>query len=109
MTGTASRIAGRDGRLIEMEVGCDALRWLKARRKRMNQAAESTATTTFVVRFWREWSGAEARWRGRIEHVQSGRRADFLCLDDMLDFLQRMGVTFARPTDDYRHETSASL
>ena len=64
----------------------------------LNQpSAETTATTTFVVRFWREWSGAEARWRGRIEHVQSGQRADFLYLDDMLRFLRQMGVTL-RPT-----------
>ena len=62
-------------------------------------SAETTATTTFVVRFWREWSGAESRWRGRIEHVQSGQRADFLYLDDMLRFLRQMGVNFAQLTD----------
>lgn len=75
----------------------------------MNQpSGGTTATTTFVVRFWREWTGTESRWRGRIEHVQSGQRADFLRLDDMLDFLQRMGVAIAQPTDDER-ETSTSL
>ena len=74
----------------------------------MNQpTAETTATTTFVVRFWREWSGAEARWRGRIEHVQSGQQADFLYLDDMLRFLRQMGVTFGQLTDSGEHETSA--
>ena len=62
----------------------------------MNQpSAETTATTTFVVRFWREWTGAESRWRGRVEHVQSGQQADFLYLDDMLRFLRQMGVTLA--------------
>ena len=30
--------------------------------------------STFVVRFWQEWSAAGARWRGRVEHVQSGER-----------------------------------
>ena len=67
----------------------------------MNQSSSgTTATTTFVVRFWREWTGAEARWRGRIEHVPSGRRADFLAIDEMLDFLRQMGITIAahRPT-----------
>jgi hypothetical protein len=75
----------------------------------MNQpSAETTATSTFVVRFWREWTGTESRWRGRIEHVQSGRRADFLCLDDMLGFLQQMGVAFARLTDDDEYGRSTS-
>ena len=74
----------------------------------MNQpSAETTTTTTFVVRFWREWTGAEARWRGRIEHVQSGQRQDFLYLDDMLRFLRQMGVTFGQLTDNDEHETSA--
>ena len=66
-------------------------------------SAETTSTTTFVLRFWREWTGTESRWRGRIEHVQSGRRADFLHLDDMLDFLQQTGVAFARLADDDEH------
>jgi hypothetical protein len=61
----------------------------------MNESpAGTTATTTLVVRFWREWSGTEARWRGRIEHVQSGRHMDFLHLVDMLGFLRQIGVTF---------------
>jgi hypothetical protein len=75
----------------------------------MNQpTAETTATTTFVVRFWREWSGVESRWRGRIEHVQGGQRADFLYLDDMLRFLRQMGVTLGQLTDDDEHKPSVS-
>ena len=59
----------------------------------MNQPpAEATTTKTFVVRFWHEYSDTESRWRGRVEHVQSGRRQDFLSLEEMLDFLQQMGV-----------------
>jgi hypothetical protein len=74
----------------------------------MNQpSVGTTATTTFVVRFWREWTGAEARWRGRIEHVQSGRRMDFLSLNDMLCFMQQMGVTLAQLADNDEHETPA--
>ena len=48
--------------------------------------------STFVVRFWREWSAAGPRWRGRIEHVQSGQSAAFLGLDGMLDFVRRFGA-----------------
>jgi hypothetical protein len=42
--------------------------------------------STFVVRFWREWLAAGSRWRGHIEHVQSGKSAAFLDLEGMLDF-----------------------
>jgi len=48
--------------------------------------------STFVVRFWQEWSAAGSRWRGRIEHVQSGESAAFLDVDGMLDFVRRVGV-----------------
>jgi hypothetical protein len=45
---------------------------------------------TFVVRFWREWSAAGPRWRGRIEHVQSGESATFLGLNAVLDCVRRL-------------------
>jgi hypothetical protein len=48
--------------------------------------------STFVVRFWQEWSAAGSRWRGHIEHVQSGESAAFLDVDGMLDFVRRIGV-----------------
>jgi hypothetical protein len=48
--------------------------------------------STFVVRFWREWSVSGARWRGRIEHVESGASVAFLDLGGMLAFLGRFGV-----------------
>ncbi len=49
-------------------------------------------TSTFVVRFWQEWSAAGSRWRGRIEHVQSRESATFLNLTGLLDFVRRIGV-----------------
>jgi hypothetical protein len=48
--------------------------------------------STFVVRFWQEWSAAGPRWRGHIEHVQSGESIAFLSLDGMLDFVRRFGI-----------------
>ena len=57
----------------------------------MSQPSAGT-TTTFVVRFWREWTGAKSRWRGRVEHVQSGQQASFLKIDDLLDFFERFGI-----------------
>jgi hypothetical protein len=52
---------------------------------------------TFVVRFWRETSAGELRWRGQIEHPQSGERASFVELEAMLDFLHHYGIEQGRP------------
>lgn len=52
---------------------------------------------TFIVRFWRETSAVGGRWRGRIEHVQSGQSAAFLDLETMLDFLRRFGFEATNP------------
>ena len=59
--------------------------------------------STFVVRVWREQSVAGLRWRGRIEHVQSGESATFLHLDEILDFVRSFGVMVSdesRPTGE---------
>jgi hypothetical protein len=55
-------------------------------------AVPATTMATFVVRFWREPSAGQVRWRGQIEHVQSGQSAAFLDLEAMLRFLRRFGV-----------------
>jgi hypothetical protein len=51
-----------------------------------------TPCIAFVVRFWRERSAAGSRWRGRIEHVQSGESASCLDLEGILVFIQDLGV-----------------
>jgi hypothetical protein len=58
----------------------------------MAEPSSVSPVSTFVVRFWREWSAAGPRWRGQIDHVQSGESATFLDLDGMLDFVRRSGV-----------------
>jgi hypothetical protein len=60
--------------------------------------------STFVVRFWQEWSAAGSRWRGRIEHVQSGESAAFLDVDGMLDFVRRVGVMIGNESQLVRKE-----
>lgn len=60
-------------------------------------SADTIAPMTFVVRFWREWTGTEPRWRGRVEHVESGRQANFLAIEDLLGFFQRFGFGAAGP------------
>jgi len=59
-------------------------------------------TTTFVLRFRCEWTGAESRWRGRIEHVQSGRRHDFLGVEELLGFLEQYGIRAGAETGEQR-------
>jgi len=63
----------------------------------MAEPSSVLPVSTFVVRFWQEWSAAGPRWRGRIEHVQSGECAAFLGLNGMLDFIRRFG---AMPNDE---------
>jgi hypothetical protein len=71
-------------------------------------SAETTTTTTFVVRFWREWTGAEGRWRGRIEHVQSGRRSDFLGVGELLGFLEGFGIRGEAETGEQRKSSDGA-
>jgi hypothetical protein len=58
----------------------------------MTEPSPVPPASTFIVRLWREWSAAGPRWRGRIEHVQSGESVAFLGLDGMLDFMRRLGA-----------------
>jgi hypothetical protein len=65
----------------------------------MEASSPDPPVTTFVVRFWDEWSAAGTRWRGQIDHVQSGTSARFLNLEELAEILQRFGVMPA-PTPD---------
>ena len=59
----------------------------------MHPSVPTTPMLTFVLRFWRETTAGEERWRGRIEHVQSGESIAFLDIDALLRFLRRFGIT----------------
>ncbi len=63
----------------------------------MVESSSMPPASTFVIRFWREWSASTARWRGRIEHVQSGQRADFVEPEGILDFVRGLGVMVDSP------------
>jgi hypothetical protein len=66
----------------------------------------TSPSSTFVVRFWYETSAGERRWRGQIEHVQSGRRIHFLSVDGLLRFLHQFGIgTDSQP----EHETECKV
>jgi hypothetical protein len=62
----------------------------------MKAPSPDPPTSTFVVRFWCEWSVAGARWRGQVDHVQSGESARFLDLEDLLEILQHFGISASR-------------
>ena len=67
-------------------------------------ATPATTTLTFVVRFWREWSQGQPRWRGRVEHVESGQQANFLAIEDLLAFFRRFGIGAAIATAGRRDD-----
>jgi hypothetical protein len=58
----------------------------------MQPSAPATLMLTFVLRFQREITAGEARWRGSIEHVPSGEAIAFMDFEMMLRFLQRFGI-----------------
>ena len=64
----------------------------------MHPPAPATPMLTFVLRFQRETTAGEVRWRGSIEHVPSGEWAAFLEIDSMLSFLRRFGI----PIEDHK-------
>jgi len=70
----------------------------------MAESSPLPPASTFVVRFWREWSATGPRWRGRIEHVPSGESAAFLDADGMLDFVRRVGIMVGNESKPARQE-----
>ena len=61
----------------------------------------SRPQSTFVIRLWREQGGKEAgsvqEWQGRIEHLQSGEGITFRHWDQLLEFMQHLGVSLELP------------
>lgn len=44
---------------------------------------------TFIVRFWQEPGVGEGRWRGQVQHTQSGERVAFTDETALLSFVRR--------------------
>jgi hypothetical protein len=63
----------------------------------MTEPLPVPALSTFVVRFWLEWSAGGPRWRGRIEHIPSGRSVAFLHGEAMWQFIRSFGVAVDGP------------
>jgi hypothetical protein len=49
-------------------------------------------SSTFVVRLWREGTVEGPRWRGRIEHLQSGESRGFVDAEGLLAFVGRFAA-----------------
>jgi hypothetical protein len=65
-----------------------------------DNSSPSPPLNTFVVRFWRDRSAAGARWRGTVEHVQTGTRAAFLDLAGLTTFIHRLGIMILTSGED---------
>ena len=62
------------------------------RGSHMTEPSAVPRVFTFVVRFWKECSATGLRWRGRIQHVESGNSVSFIDVRKMLRFLCCSGV-----------------
>jgi hypothetical protein len=75
--------------------------WVSRQRRREERAVAERPShpvaCAFVIRFWCEGPAAEPRWRGRIEHVQSGQSVSFLDLEEVPAFIRRLGVMAEKP------------
>jgi hypothetical protein len=58
----------------------------------MTEPTPDPTVSTFVVRFLQEWSAAGPRWRGRIEHIPSGKSVAFLQQEVIWQFIQGFGI-----------------
>jgi hypothetical protein len=54
--------------------------------------------STFIVRFWQEWSASGPHWRGRISHVPSGDSAVFTSLEEMNQLIIGFGAMSEKET-----------
>jgi hypothetical protein len=61
-------------------------------RTDLDQSPSIPPASTFVIRLWHEWTAEGPRWRGRIEHLQSGESRAFLDWDGLLSFVHRFAA-----------------
>ena len=57
----------------------------------MPQPSRAEPTSTFILRLRAEWADdGGPRWRGRIDHLQSGEHVSFRTVDAMVGFIRRL-------------------
>lgn len=56
----------------------------------MDQARDSAPPlNTFIIRFWREPTQGQIRWRGQVLHIQSGETAAFADVEALVSFMEQ--------------------
>lgn len=56
----------------------------------MDQARNSAPPlNTFIIRFWREPTQGQIRWRGQVLHIQSGETAAFADVEALVSFMEQ--------------------
>jgi hypothetical protein len=58
----------------------------------MAESYHRQANSIFVIHFYRSYQNRGPTWRGRIEHVQSGKWSYFYHPRDMLRFVQGFDI-----------------
>jgi hypothetical protein len=58
----------------------------------MSKPLPTSPASTFILCFYREWTAGRPRWRGHIEHLQSGEGVAFLDLDKLLAYVRSFGI-----------------
>jgi hypothetical protein len=58
----------------------------------MAEAPTVPPLSTFVLRFWRDWTASGGQWRGRIDHLQSGQAVAFLSWQQIVGFVELCGI-----------------
>lgn len=57
--------------------------------KMVSKKSSVPPLNTFIVRFWRDPDGSVYRWRGQIQHIQTGEQLSFVQGNVMLTFIQQ--------------------
>lgn len=65
----------------------------------MDDISRRTFVNTFVIRIWYESSLDATRWRGRIEHLPSGKHAAFIDLERIPAFIGSLIAFGGKPGD----------
>ena len=84
----------------------DALTGKVQVRHQMDDTSSSQSVNTFVIRVWCEPSLGAPRWRGRIQHLQSGQHAAFQDPERILTFIRASGAFAGDQYSDVADQTS---
>ena len=70
----------------------------------MSQTRPPPGSNIIIIKIWRDYFPNKTRWRGKIEHHQSGKSTSFLRLDEIPGFIRSLGLMMERDTEDLTQE-----